>query len=104
LCAEGVYCDRKRFALPWLIITDLKMPRMNGLELLKWLQEHEEFRLIPIIMLSASGQLSDIEKAYRFGARSYLVKPSNFKSLVETMKLVLSYWIACEKPHLQHLV
>ena len=69
LCGEELYCDRQRFALPWLILSDLKMPRMSGLELLKWLHEHEEFGMIPTIILSASGQPSDIQEAYRLGAR-----------------------------------
>jgi CheY-like chemotaxis protein len=104
LCAQGDYGDRKRFALPWLVITDLKMPRMDGLELLKWMKAQPEYRMIPTIMLSASGQFADIQEAYRLGASSYLVKPSGYKNLVEMMKLVISYWGMCKKPQLMQLV
>jgi CheY-like chemotaxis protein len=95
---EGTYSDCAQFALPWLLITDLKMPRMDGLELLKWLRTNADCGFIPAIMLSASGQFSDIQEAYRLGANSYLVKPSSYHTLVKMMKLALGYWEMCEKP------
>ena len=98
LCGEAPYGDRQQFTLPWLLITDLKMPRMNGLELLKWLRGHSGCGLIPTIMLSASGQFCDIQEAYRLGANSYLVKPSSYKDLVEAMKLIVGYWGICARP------
>jgi CheY-like chemotaxis protein len=98
LCGEGPYYDRTQFALPWLVITDLKMPRMDGLELLKWLRSDTDCGFIPTIMLSASAQFSDIEQAYRLGANSYLVKPSGYKDLVEAMKLIVGYWGMCARP------
>jgi CheY-like chemotaxis protein len=104
LCGEGAYDDRKRFALPWLVITDLKMPKVDGLDLLRWVRGQPEYRMIPTIVLSASGQFPDIQEAYRLGANSYMVKPSGYRNLVEMMKLLLGYWHACEKPHLMQLV
>ena len=98
LRGEGAYGDRTQFALPWLLISDLKMPRMDGLELLKWLRGNSEFGFIPTIMLSASGHFSDIETAYRLGANSYLVKPSSYHTLVQMMKLALGYWEMCHRP------
>jgi CheY-like chemotaxis protein len=98
LCGEAPYVDRQQFNSPWLLITDLKMPRMTGLELLKWLRGHAECGLIPTIVLSASGQTSDIQEAYRLGANSYLVKPSSYKDLVEAMRLIVGYWGICAKP------
>jgi CheY-like chemotaxis protein len=98
LCGEAPHVDRQQFTFPWLLITDLKMPRMNGLELLKWLRGHSECGFIPTIMLSASAQSSDIQEAYRLGANSYLVKPSSYQDLVEAMKLILGYWGICAKP------
>jgi CheY-like chemotaxis protein len=95
---EGTCRDCTQFALPWLLITDLKMPRMDGLELLKWLRTSADCGFIPAIMLSASGQFSDIQEAYRLGANSYLVKPSSYHTLVKMMKLALGYWEMCEKP------
>src|SRR5689334_11867221 len=81
LCGEAPYGDRRQFTSPWLLITDLKMPRMNGLELLKWLRGNSGF--IPTIILSASAHSSDIQEAYRLGANSYLVKPSSYQDLVQ---------------------
>ena len=89
---------RNQFASPWMLIIDLKMPRMDGLELLKWLHTHPEFNLIPAVVLTASRHPSDVLEAYRLGARSYFVKPSNYQNLVEMLKLLLNYWELCEKP------
>ena len=61
--------------LPFIIFMDLKMPVMNGFEVLAWLQEHEAFSHIPVVVLSGSDQPSDKERAYQLGAADYLVKP-----------------------------
>jgi CheY-like chemotaxis protein len=99
LQGDDPYGDRTRFAWPWVLIVDLKMPRMDGLELLKWLRTHSEFNFIPAVVLTASRQPSDVLEAYRSGARSYFVKPSNYQNLVEMLKLLLNYWEMCEKPN-----
>lgn len=99
---EDPYGDRKRFPWPWVLIVDLKMPKMGGLELLKWLRAHPEHRHMPAVVLTASRQPSDVREAYHAGASSYLVKPSNYESLVEMMKLFLSYWGMCERPIVKH--
>ena len=98
LRGEEPYTDRKRFEWPWVLLVDLKMPAMDGLELLKWLRALPEYDLIPVVVLTASRQSSDIESAYRSGASSYLVKPLEFRSLVEMMKRLLAYWEMCETP------
>lgn len=102
LGAEEPYSDRNRFTWPWILVVDLKMPKMDGLELLKWLRAHPEYKHMPAVVLTASRQPSDVKEAYRSGASSYLVKPSNYESLVEMMKLFLSYWEMCERPTAQH--
>jgi CheY-like chemotaxis protein len=100
LCREGKYADRARFPFPRILITDLKMPRMNGLQVLKWLHEHSECNLIPKIVLTASKQSSDIQEAYKLGVNSYLVKPESYHRLTEMLKLFFAYWEMCEKPEL----
>lgn len=102
LCGKDLYVDRAQFPLPWLIITDLKMQRMDGLELLEWLRGHSGY--IPALVLSASRQMSDVETAYRLGANAYLVKPTGFRELVDMMRLVLGFWTMSEKPQVKHLV
>jgi len=71
---------------------------MNGLELLKWLRGQAHSGLIPTIVLSASGQYSDIKEAYRLAANSYLIKPTNYQDLVKAMKLIVGYWGLCARP------
>ncbi len=98
LRGQEPYGDRSRFARPWMLFVDLKMPRMDGLELLKWLRAQSEFNFIPAVVFTASRQPSDILDAYRSGARSYFVKPSNYNDLVERLRLLLNYWETCERP------
>jgi len=100
LKAEGKYHDRRAFPFPRVLITDIKMPKMGGLEILKWLYHHPECNLIPKIVLTASKQASDIQEAYKFGANSYLVKPGGYDQLTDMLKLVFDYWNMCEKPTL----
>jgi len=98
LKAEGRYQDRREFPFPRVLITDLKMPKMGGIEILKWLYHHPECNLIPKIVFTASRQASDVQEAYRWGANSYLVKPGGYERLREMLKLFFDYWNMCEIP------
>jgi len=102
LRGNGKYADRKEFPFPTVVITDLKMPRLDGLQLLDWLHRHPECNVIPTVLMSASGLGSDVQKAYRFGANSYFKKPSSFSELVHLMKLLHDYWCRSEIPALPH--
>jgi len=93
LKGEGGFRDRSRYPLPTLVLADLKMPRMNGLELLDWLRAQPGLKRIPFIILSASGHLSDINTAYDLFANSYLVKPMTLDELTELLKEVRKYWL-----------
>ena len=97
---EGEFADRVRFPFPRLLITDLKMPKMDGLQVLKWLYEHPECNVIPRIVLTASQQISDIQQAYKWGANSYLAKPGSYQRLIQMLKLLFEYWEMCEMPQL----
>jgi CheY-like chemotaxis protein len=98
LNGDGPYADRGQYPFPEVLILDLKMPRMGGLELLSWIREHPEFRIIPTIIMSSSRQDPDIEKAYNLGANTYMIKPSSFKELAKLVKLAHDYWAASVKP------
>src|SRR5579862_2257627 len=98
LNGEGVYADRERYPFPEVLILDLKMPRMGGLELLSWIREHPEYRVIPTIIMTSSRQDPDIEKAYNLGANTYMIKPSSFEELAKLVKLAHEYWAASVKP------
>lgn len=90
----GVYADRKRYPLPCLMVTDLKMPRMDGFELLEWMKHRDELRSIPVLVLSSSGEPQDRQRAAELGASDYFVKPSGFRSLAGLVEHLKTAWIA----------
>src|SRR5258706_12776145 len=79
LAGIGPYADRASHPLPGLIFLDLKMPRMNGFEVLLWLSSRPEFGELPVVVLTSSAQDSDIRKARELGADDYQVKPQEFE-------------------------
>ena len=93
LSGAGIYADRKRFPEACVVITDLKMPRVDGFELLKWLMEHEQFAALPRIVLSASDHESDRRRAAELGCCEYLIKPAGFDQLVNIVLHVDETWI-----------
>jgi CheY-like chemotaxis protein len=93
LSGKGAYADRERFPLPSLMLLDLKMPRKTGFDVLNWARSQEQFKVLPIIIFTASSQEEDIKRAYASGANSYLVKPVSIHSLIEMIKMVDAYWL-----------
>jgi CheY-like chemotaxis protein len=100
LRAEPPYVDRIAFPFPRILITDLKMPKMGGLEILRWLHSHPECNVIPKVVLTASRQESDVHEAYKWGVNSYIVKPGGYEQLTQIMRVFFEYWRLCEKPRL----
>jgi CheY-like chemotaxis protein len=96
LAGEGKYADRGIFPFPDILLTDLKMPRMSGLEVLAWLQENEGSALIPTILLSSSADPADVTRAYELGANAYLVKPPDFNLLEKMLQSTCQFWLPCE--------
>jgi len=78
---------------PSLILADLKMPRMNGFELLDWIRSQPLLKRIPCVVLTSSNEMLDINRAYEMGANSYLVKPSSFDDLMRMSQSLKSYWL-----------
>jgi CheY-like chemotaxis protein len=103
LSGKGVFADRKKYPFPNLVITDLKMPKLSGFELLAWIEEHQEFRVIPTIVLSASREDRDVDRAYSLGANTYMVKPASFETLAEMVELIRDYWAVSIKPKVNQL-
>jgi CheY-like chemotaxis protein len=100
LSATGKYADRTKFPFPRVLITDLKMPRSNGFDLLGWLQKHPECNLIPKIVLSASADQGDVTRAYQLGANCYFQKPSEFDELCRIVELANRFWLKALVPPL----
>lgn len=98
LQGAGKYSDRMKYPFPDLVVLDLKMPRKSGLEVLQWVKEHPENRVIPTIVMSSSLLDSDVRKAYDLGANTYFVKPSDFNTLVAVVKGIHQYWATGVKP------
>jgi CheY-like chemotaxis protein len=96
---EGEFADRVQFPLPTVIFLDIKMPRMNGFEVLQWLKSNENYRLIPVVMVSSSQLQADIDRAYALGASVYLVKPTNPTQLQKCFKVTGEFFVEhVEKP------
>lgn len=100
LKAEGEFADRIKYPFPRVLITDLKMPKCSGFDLLEWLKGHPNCNLIPKIVLSASAEQSDIKRAYELGANCYFKKPTAFDDLLELVKYAQQFWFAAELPEL----
>lgn len=98
LTGKDKFSDRSAHPFPDVVITDLKMPRLSGFELLGWIHDHKEFRIVPSIVLSSSKQESDVTRAYELGANTYMVKPADFDTLAEMVRLIRGYWLLSIKP------
>jgi CheY-like chemotaxis protein len=92
------YDDRDHFPLPALVILDLKMPRVDGFDVLAAVKGTFGLRRIPVIVLTSSSELSDIHRSYDLGANSYLVKPVAFGRFAEVVSEIESYWLGFNTP------
>jgi CheY-like chemotaxis protein len=90
---EGNYANRAAGPSPTLIILDLKMPRMNGFDVLAWLAVRPAFKNIPAVVLSSSSDEADIRRAQRLGAREYFVKPYAFADLEKIAGQIQARWL-----------
>ena len=93
LHARGDYKDRNPEELPALILLDLQLPKLSGIEVLKQLRAEEKFKLIPVVVLTSSNEEKDRLNGYNFGANSYIQKPVDFMQFVSAVQQVGLYWM-----------
>src|SRR3954469_23399004 len=97
LKGEGKYSNRAEYPLPDLLLLDLKMPRVDGFEVLRWVRQQPGFSALRVVVLTSSDQIRDVNTAYRLGANSFMVKPTDFENVVEMAKTLRSYWLQMSK-------
>lgn len=100
LFTRGQYAGRNMDDLPKVILLDIKLPRIDGLEVLSTIKTDERMRAIPVVIVTSSAENPDISKAYKLGANSYVIKPVHFDSFIEAMTRLGMYWMmANHAPH-----
>jgi CheY-like chemotaxis protein len=98
LRGEGPYADRAVYPFPDLLLLDLKMPLVSGVEVLEWLRREHECPELPVIMLSGSALSADVERAYRLGVKTYFTKPHSVSELSDLLRLIVNYWSHSQRP------
>ncbi|MDH5516850.1 MAG: response regulator [Gammaproteobacteria bacterium] len=93
---QDKYSDSK-YAVPDLVLLDLKMPRLNGLSFLQHISEQTDLTNVPVVVLTTSLEQSDIAQAYKYGANAYMRKPVDFGEFVAQMDIVLNFWLLINK-------
>lgn len=91
LLCEGSYADRDH-ETPAVILLDIKMPRMDGIEVLQKIKNNPELKTIPVVMLTSSREEPDLKKCYHLGVNAYVVKPVNFKDFFNAVKELGIFW------------
>jgi len=93
LLGLSVFADREAYPVPNILLIDLNLPRLNGLELLAWLRTQPEFQDLMVVVLTGSAKKEEINTAYGTGAHSYLVKPAQAEALQRLIDSVYEYWV-----------
>ena len=93
LFAEGKFTDRKGSNKPKVILLDIKMPKVDGIEVLRRIKEHESTRMIPVVIMTSSNDERDIVAGYSYGVNSYVVKPVGFADFAKAVSDLGIYWL-----------
>ena len=93
LYCRGEYVGRDPARPPKLVLLDLKMPRVDGIEVLRQIKADRRTRLIPVVVMTSSNEESDVTESYRLGANSYIVKPIEFGPFLDVMAKIGLYWV-----------
>ena len=95
---SGKFANRSQFPIPYLVLLDLKLPFVMGLDVLAWIREQAELKSTIVIVLTSSRHTGDIRIAYQLGANAYLVKPADLNALEETMRTLKGFWLTQNVP------
>lgn len=98
LFAKGEYSDRNIKVKPRLVLLDLKMPKLNGIEVLKAIRSDERTSNIPVVVMTSSSEERDVTESYNYGVNSYIVKPVDFPKFAEAVTEVGFYWLVLNQP------
>ena len=89
----GRFSNREQYPFPDLLLLDLKMPRMDGFEVLQWIRDHSQFKKLRVVVLTSSQDIYDVNKAYQMGASSFLVKPLEFDNYTALATTMARFWL-----------
>ena len=95
---RGVHASRPATEMPQVILLDLKLPKIDGLEVLRAIRADERTKLLPVVILTSSVEEQDIIRSYDLGANSYVRKPVDFNQFVEAVKQLGLYWLVINQP------
>jgi two-component system response regulator len=98
LLGTGQYANRDLMVMPTVILLDLKLPKLDGLEVLERLRANPRTQLLPVVILTSSGEEQDIAQGYHLGANSYLRKPVDFMKFIAAIEQLGLYWLVLNEP------
>ena len=93
LFCRGAYAGRDLARAPKLVLLDIKMPKVDGIEVLRQVKADERTRVIPVVVMTSSNEERDVMESYRLGVNSYIVKPVEFTSFLEVVAKIGLYWV-----------
>ena len=93
LSGRPPFTDRNRFPLPSLMLLDLGLPHVDGFHVLEWVRTEPVVQWLPIVILATTSSLADIQRAYQFGANSFITKPADLEKLVRDLETAFQHWL-----------
>ena len=98
LLGEGKFGDRNEYPLPSLLLLDLRMERMHGFDVIRWMRAHPDFRQLPIVVLTSPDEINQVNLAYAMGATSFMMKPVEFVEFVQVSTVIRNHWLWLNTP------